>query len=53
MNKIFKALLKTIAIIILGVGFVFLMNTFTNIMMVLLVILLIIILFISFYAEED
>lgn len=52
MNKILKALLKTIVSVILGVGFVFLMNTFPKIMMVLLVILLIIILFISFYAKE-
>ena len=53
MSRILKALLKTIASIILGVTFVFLMNTFPIVMAVLLVIALIITLFFSFYNEED
>ena len=53
MSRIVKALLKTIASIILGVTFVFLMNTFPIIMAILLVIALIITLFFSFYNEEE
>ena len=53
MSRIVKALLKTIASIILGVAFVLLMNTFPIAMAVLLVIALIITLFFSFYNEDD
>ena len=53
MSRIVKALLKTIGSIILGVTFVFLVNTFPIIMAILLVIALIITVFILFYNEED
>ena len=53
MNRTLKALLKTIGSIILGVTFVFLMNTFPIIMSILLAIVLIITIFVSFYNEED
>lgn len=53
MSRTLKALLKTIGSIILGVTFVFLVNTFPIIIMILLVIVLSIILFISFYNEEE
>ena len=53
MSRTLKALLKTIGSIILGVTFVFLVNTFPIIMAILLVIALIITVFILFYNEED
>ena len=53
MSRIVKALLKTIGSIILGVTFVFLINIFPIIMIILLVIVLSIMLFISFYNEEE
>lgn len=53
MSRILKALLKTIVSIILGIAFIFLINTCPIAMAVLLVITLIITLFFSFYNEED
>lgn len=53
MNRILKALLKTIASIILGVAFALLMNTFPIAMAVLLVTTLVTTLFFSFYNEEE
>lgn len=53
MSRILKASLKTIVSIVLIGIFIFLMNTFPNIMAILMVIVLIITVFIMFYTEED